>query len=61
MVINRCPGCKESHIAKHKDLGGTFSLIAWIVLAIATLGVSLLLTPFMRTVYKCEKCGVEFK
>ena len=60
-IINRCPECKESHVKKGKDYGGTLSTVAWIILAIGTLGGSLLLTPFLRTVYKCEKCGVEWK
>jgi hypothetical protein len=60
-IINRCPECKDANVSKSKDLGGTWSMVAWIVLAIATFGVSLLFTPFLRTLYRCRKCGVEWK
>lgn len=60
-IINRCSDCNSTNIEKRKDLGGTWSMIAWIILAIATFGVSLLLTPFLRTTYRCKGCGTEWK
>lgn len=61
MITNKCPHCGHTEVEKYKDFGGFWSIIMWVLLALASVGTTLLLTPFLSTYYKCKKCGTEWK
>lgn len=55
-IINRCPECKGTDIHKHKDYG-----CAFIVFLFISMGLGVIMIPFLPTKYRCSSCGTEWK
>lgn len=56
MITNKCPNCGSSDIKKSKHIGCAL----WVIIFIS-IGLGLIMIPFLPYKYKCKKCGTEWK
>jgi len=53
---NNCPSCGESKIKSHRNINA-----GWIIFFIFTMGLGLLLLPFISKTYECKACSHKWK
>ena len=55
-TTNRCPNCGSVKVSKHKEVG-----CFWIVFFFISIGIGLIMYPFLPINYKCRECGTKWK
>ena len=55
-VTNRCPYCSKTNIQKKKRYG-----CAFVIFLFVSMGLGLVMIPFLPTEYKCRNCKTEWR
>ena len=53
---NECPKCGSREITGRRHIGCAFAILIFV-----SLGLGLLMIPFLPKHCKCKKCGLEWK
>lgn len=56
MLMNRCPACKSSRVNTRREAGCLF-----VVFLFVSMGLALVLWPFLPQIATCEACGAKWK
>mgnify|MGYP001611375188 CR=1 FL=1 len=54
--LNVCPNCKSQEVVCHRNIGRAVLIIIFI-----SLGLGLIMIPFLPKECKCKKCGLKWK